>query len=151
MTKSIISELWKSVVGYEGFYEVSNHGNVRSVDRIIEKNGPFGYAPQPRKGKAVISHIDKDGYYRLGLSRDSGRRYFRVHTLVAAAFLGKRPDDCNQINHKDCDKTHNVPANLEWCDGKHNQRHSYQNGTHTLNLHRCPDTGRVIPKRMYAT
>ena len=151
MTKSIISELWKSVVGYEGFYEVSNHGNVRSVDRIIEKNNAFGYAPQPRKGKMMVCPIDMYGYKNIGFRNGGAKKMFKVHTLVAVAFIGKCPDDCNQINHKDSDKLNNTVDNLEWCDGKHNQRHSYQNGTHTLNLHRCPDTGRVIPKYRYAT
>lgn len=146
MTKASITE-WKQVVGYEGFYEVSNTGKVRSVDRPVKGKSNCTYI---RKGKMMVGQIDKYGYYRVGLRRGSGYRCFMVHTLVATAFIGKRPDDCNQINHKNCDKIHNVPANLEWCDGKHNQRHSYQNGTHTLNLHRCPDTGQVIPKYRYA-
>lgn len=146
MNKASITE-WKQVVGYEGFYEVSNTGKVRSVDRPVKGKSNCTYI---RKGKVMISKVDRCGYHQVGLRRGSGRRFFTVHTLVATAFIGKRPDDCNQINHKNSVKTHNVPANLEWCDGKHNQRHSYQNGTHTLNLHRCPDTGQVIPKYRYA-
>ena len=146
MTKASITE-WKQVVGYEGFYEVSNTGKVRSVDRPVKGKSNCTYI---RKGKAMISHVDKCGYPRVGLRRGSGRIFFFVHTLVATAFIGKRPDDCNQINHKNSVKTHNVPNNLEWCDGKHNQRHSMKNGTHTLSLHRDTETGRNTPSYVYA-
>lgn len=150
MSKSIVpKETWKSVVGYEGFYEVSDHGRVRSVDRILNSTSNVGNpCLMPRKGKAMTLGRDKNGYRQVGL-RNGGRKWFRVHHLVLNAFVGEMPDDCNQVNHKDCDKANNRVDNLEWCDGKHNQAEAYKNGIHTLNLHRCPDTGQVIPKYKY--
>lgn len=154
MTKASITEQWKPAVGYEGFYDVSDQGRIRSVDRIIEKNNAFGYAPQPRRGKMRKLGLDRYGYPRLSMHKEGVKTYAHVHKIVAEAFIGLCPDGCNQINHKDSDKLNNTPANLEWCDGSHNQLHSFKSGTHTLNLHRCPRTGRVLKKgtkRSYIT
>lgn len=140
-------EKWIPVVGFEPFYEVSNHGRIRSLDRVRNSVNLGGDYSCIRPGKMLKPQLDKYGYFRLGLTDHNGDRTDRlIHRLVADAFIGLCPDNCNQINHKDSNKTNNVPINLEWCDGKRNQRHSYRNGTHTLNLHRCPITGRVLKK-----
>ena len=138
MSKSSVT--WKQVVGYEGYYEVSDQGSVRSVDRTVKGKGGSKYL---RKGKRMALKIDRYGYPCIGL-RNGSRGFFTVHTLVARAFIGKRPDDCNQLNHKDSDKTNNTPANLEYCTGSHNQRHAYQAGTHALCTDRNPETGRMM-------
>jgi hypothetical protein len=147
-----MTEKWEPIEGYEAYYEISDQGRVNTFERERKLCNLYGPYIAIYPGHLMTPKLDRYGYLRIGLTGEDGKKkYFMMHALVATAFIGRRPDDCNQINHKDCDKTHNVPANLEWCDGKHNQRHSYQNGTHALNLHRCPDTGQVIPKRMYAT
>ena len=155
MTSDIIPR-WLPVVGLEDFYEVSDIGLVKSkgrkinVESCLMKNGVFRPAhvrSYPRK--IMVQKIDRYGYNHVHLRVSEIGINFTptVHKLVAQAFIGRCPNVKNQINHKDSDKTNNHPDNLEWCNGSENQSHSYANGTHTLNLHRCPKTGRVKPKK----
>lgn len=113
-----MKEIWKEVKGYEGLYEVSNLGNVRSINRII-KNKFY-------KGKILITKIDKDGYLQLGLSKNGTKKYFRVHRLVAQAFI-PNPSNLPQVNHKDEVKDNNNVKNLEWCDNKYNSSYGTKN------------------------
>ncbi len=147
MTAKIISEEWKSVVGYEGFYEVSNRGDIRSLDRIRQMFNLGGYYERMWPGKALKQRLSKYGYFRIGLTSDDGiRTDHSAHTLVANAFIGTCPKNKSQINHKDCVKTNNRPENLEWCTNSENHKHAYANGHQALNNHRCEKTGRMLPK-----
>lgn len=122
MSKNI--EIWKPVVGYEKFYEVSSLGRVRSLDRIYP-NGRI------RKGELKKLTMDKKGYLIVGLSKNSHRQIFKVHRLVAQAFL-PNPNNLPMINHKDENKQNNMiwinedgsidygKSNLEWCTAKYN-------------------------------
>ena len=140
-------EIWKPIPGLEDYYEASSYGRIKSLPRMRQQcnlGGPYERL-WPEKIKTL--GMDRWGYLSTCITDHEGTKRKRfVHHLVAEAFIGEMPEDCNQINHKDCDKTNNRPENLEWCDGKKNQRHSFKNGTHSLNLHRCPITGRVLPK-----
>ena len=112
----MIEEIWRPVVGYEGLYEVSNTGIVRSLDRYDNRNC-F------RKGK-VISLLKKGeyGYIQVNLCYN-GKLYKKyVHRLVAQAFL-PNPDNLPEVNHKDEDKTNNSVDNLEWCDRSYNLKY----------------------------
>ena len=109
-------EEWRPVVGYEGLYEVSNTGRVRSVDRYI-KNGHSSY--RLHKGKVISLLKGEYGYIQVNLYYN-GKNYKKyVHRLVAQAFI-PNPDNLPQINHKDEDKTNNRVDNLEWCTAKYN-------------------------------
>jgi hypothetical protein len=120
-TKSA-SEKWADIPGYEGYYEVSSLGNVRSLDRAIPHPK---YGVQRRKGKPMQPRPDKDGYLSVKLRRDGSGRAWRVHILVAHAFLGKRPEWSTMINHKNRAVADNRVENLEWADASLNQRHRY--------------------------
>lgn len=119
----LIKETWKSVCGYEGFYEVSNMGNVRSVNRY-SKDGKF------LKGKNLKQGFCTSGYKHVVLCKDGIKKDMMVHRLVAHAFL-QNENKYNEINHKDENKCNNIVSNLEWCDRVYNN--SY-NGVSARNL-----------------
>lgn len=101
-------EIWKQIVGYEGQYEVSDLGNVRSVDRI-DSHGV------PRRAQQIKASVNcRSGYLDVGLSRDGKKRRFKIHVLVATAFRGAKPSAQHQVRHLDGDKTNNAALNLEW-------------------------------------
>lgn len=107
-----MNEEWRPVVGYEGLYEVSNTGRVRSVDRYVKTcYGSY----RLHKGKVLSPGIRPDGYLVVSLQY----RMFRVHRLVAQAFL-PNPDNLPQVNHRDENPGNNNVDNLEWCTAKYN-------------------------------
>lgn len=103
-------EIYKSlsVIGYP-MYEVSNLGNVRKAST-----------------KQLLKFQDDGGYYRVSLSCNCKQRHFRVHRLVAIAFI-PNPDNLPEVNHKDKCRTNNVVSNLEWCSGRYNLEYSNLN------------------------
>lgn len=120
---SIVDEIWKDIPDYEGYYQVSNLGRVRSVDRRVS---------HPRSGfitlkgcilKPAISRL----YYGVNLSVNSVTRSVPVHTLVARAFLGANPDRLT-INHIDGNKLNNRADNLEYCTHLQNVAHAIASG-----------------------
>ena len=109
------SEIWKDVVGYEGFYKVSNKGNVYSVER---KN-PAGI----RCGGLILRLTQhKRGYIQVSLRRDGVMKTKKVHRLVAEAFI-PNPNNYSEVNRRDEDKSNNVVENLEWCSRKYNMNY----------------------------
>lgn len=109
-------EIWKDVEGYEGYYQVSSLGRVRSVDReIVYSNGKVHLF----KGRILIARQDKDGYLSVILSKNNKIKGYRVHRLVAQAFI-PNPDNLPCVNHKDETPFHNNVDNLEWCTIRYN-------------------------------
>lgn len=112
------NEEWRSVVGFEGYYEVSNFGEVRSLDRVVTmKNG----VKRITHGKKLTQgrYNSKSNYRAVILCKNGKSKKESVHRLVAMAFL-PNPDNLPEINHKDEDKQNNRADNLEWCDRKYN-------------------------------
>lgn len=119
MNRQLEIEYWMDVDEYEGLYEVSSLGKVRSKDRIIEySNGSI----HRMKGRMLKPATSKKGYLRVALSKDSKMKSYTVHRLVAQAFIDN-PYGLKEINHKNEDKTDNRVENLEWCDSKYNNNY----------------------------
>lgn len=112
-------EEWRKIVGYEGLYEVSSLGRVRSLDRYL-KNGHCSY--RLHKGKVLSPAKNTNGYFSVCLQ---GKR-FMIHRLVAQAFI-PNIDNLPQVNHKDEDKANNSVDNLEWCDNIYNMNYGTRN------------------------
>lgn len=107
-----MNEMWKPIKGYEGYYEVSNLGRIRSLDHV-DKMGRF------YKGQIRSNQNSSNGYKQVCLSKDGEKRIARVHRLVAEAFVDN-PNSLTEINHIDEDKANNVASNLEWCTRAYN-------------------------------
>lgn len=117
-------EEWKGIKGFGGFYEVSNLGRVRSVDRtFITNNCHGGRTPRTLKGKLLQPIDNGNGYYYVNLKCDGHRKNCYIHRLVAEAFCDN-PNKCKEVNHKDFDKHNNRSENLEWCERKYNVDYS---------------------------
>lgn len=106
-------EIWKPVIGFEGLYEVSNLGNVKSLPR------------KRCKGKVLIPHINK-GYEYVHLCMNGNTSYVKVHRIVAMAFLQSIPNKTH-VNHIDGNKLNNSADNLEWCTPSENLKHAREN------------------------
>jgi len=118
-------EIWKDIVGYEGFYLVSNLGNVKSIDRYVKHNyGDLSRRIQKGGNRNLIFNSDK--YYCVTLSKNGKHKTFTVHRLVAIAFL-ENPLNLAIVNHKDGIKTNNHYTNLEWCTTQQNTQHATEN------------------------
>lgn len=117
-------EIWKDVIGYEGLYQVSDLGRVRSVDRYIKRNDGI---IQHRKGKIILQTKNLDGYMQVKLCKDGKSRTVRVHRIIAESFI-PNPDNLSDVNHIDCDRTNNIVLNLEWLSFKENIKHSHKKG-----------------------
>lgn len=114
--------IWKPVKDFTGIYEVSNHGQVRSLTRVI-KNGLN--TTRLIKGQNLKLKIDNNGYPVVSLNKEHKAKTKRVHRLVCEAFL-ENPSNLSDVNHKDGNKKNNHISNLEWCSRSYNIEHAYR-------------------------
>lgn len=129
-----MSEVWKDIPDYEGSYQVSNMGRVRSVDRVVTyKNGRI----QKHKGR-VLKPGNNRGYERVVLYNDNGYNNKSVHRLVLETFKPHVNMIDLQVNHIDGDKLNNHLTNLEWVTGLGNISHAYDTGLITNIGERSP-------------
>lgn len=116
-------EIWKDVIGFESYYQISNFGNVRSKDRLVKcRNNSFA----KKIGKVKKAGIT-GGYKVVLLSKENTEKGIGVHRLVAIHFIDN-PENKKEVNHKDGNKLNNHVDNLEWCTRSENGQHSYDNG-----------------------
>lgn len=109
-------EIWKDIDGYEGYYQVSSLGRVRSLDRtVVNRNGVERF----QRGKILIPALNGHGYYFVVLSKNNKQKDSVIHRLVAKAFL-PNPDNLPQVNHINEVKTCNRVDNLEYCTQQYN-------------------------------
>lgn len=117
-------EIWKSISGYEGLYEVSSKGRVKRLKRdIIYKDGRNYH----KKERILKGSLDSYGYLQVGLRNAKGRyKILLIHRIVAVTFI-PNPDNKPQVNHKDEIKTNNCVENLEWVTHKENMNYGTRN------------------------
>lgn len=111
-------EVWKDIIGYEGRYQVSTFGNVKSLDRLVKN-----YIATGKELKKIDSH----GYLAVSLSCFGKIKTISVHRLVAIAFIENR-ENKKEVNHINGIKTDNRIENLEWVTAKENSQHAYKIG-----------------------
>jgi hypothetical protein len=122
--KKYTDEIWKDILHYEGLYQVSNFGRVKSLKRMcISKNN----SQRIVKEIFLKQRMDRYGYVKVAPNKDDKAYQKTVHRLVAIAFI-PNPNDLPEVNHKDGDKTNNHVDNLEWCDASYNQLHAIKLG-----------------------
>ena len=126
-----MEEIWKDIQGYEGLYQVSNLGKIKSLNRISCINRQL-------TGKILNPIKQISGYYSIGLSKNAEVKLFLIHRLVAEAFI-PNPNNYPCVNHKDENKQNNFvwvnkdgtvdleKSNLEWCTVKYNSNYGTRN------------------------
>ena len=121
-------ETWKDIKGYEGLYQISNLGRIKSLRKKIKNNGAFGKRKIITKNEKIVSsYKNKDGYSVVQLYKNNKRKLKLVHRLVAEAFI-PNPNNYPYVNHKDGNKANNCVDNLEWCNNSMNQLHAFSKG-----------------------
>ena len=119
-----MEEIWKDIEGYEGLYQVSSQGRVKSKCRYV--NNRWGNNKKPVNEQILKPKTNKGGYYSVNLFKDGKYKTRLVHCLVAKAFI-PNPDNLPQVNHKSEVRTENFVENLEWCDSKYNNNYGTRN------------------------
>lgn len=113
-------EEWRDIPGYEGYYQVSNIGRIKSLDRWIKRSdGKMHF----ERSRIMALSKSSNGYLQVNLRKNGTFKRFNVHRLVALAFI-PNPYNLPQVNHKDENKQNNCVENLEWCTVKYNMEYS---------------------------
>lgn len=121
-------EEWIVIPGYEGYYEVSNLGNVRSLNRVVIRSDGRSKSVV---GKNMKSFTSNNGYVKIHLLKNSVQKSHYVHRLVLNSFLNNIKSNELTVNHKDGIKTNNSIFNLEWATQKENNIHAVKTGLTT--------------------
>lgn len=116
-------ETWRPIDCYEGLYEVSSLGRVRSLDRYIDAIDKYGNTLHLFFSSRILKQWHMlNGYVKVELHKDGKGKQYLVHRVVAQAFI-PNPDNLPEINHKDRNIANNIVSNLEWCDRLYNIRY----------------------------
>lgn len=141
-----MKEIWKDVEGYEGCYQVSNFGRVKSL----------GNGKTHNSSERILKGNNIKGYLVVNLSKEGNKKQYLIHRLVAQAFI-PNPNKLLQVNHIDEDKTNNKVSNLEWCSAKYNMNYGtrtqrvVENNTNHPNKSKkviCIETGKIYVSTM---
>lgn len=152
-------EVWKDVVGYEGYYKVSDKGRVRSLARVCT-NESDAKSNRNIVHRLIPSFVTDRGYSEVSLSKGGHTRRAFLHRVVATAFIPNPENKCD-VNHIDGNKQNNSVANLEWATRRENIRHAIRTRlmhpettsavASTSRSCRCIETGKVYKSRMEAS
>ena len=139
-------EEWKDVVGFEGYYQISNLGNIRGLDRKVKSSrSKSGF--RTVKSRKIKTHIDKYGYVSVRLRKEGKTKAFTIHRLVALAFI-PNPNNFPSINHIDENKLNNNVQNLEWCTVRYNNL--YNGRQNRINLKQQLNNKNSKPVQQYS-
>lgn len=122
-----MKEVYKDITGFEGYYQVSNFGNIKSLDRYINQINHLVLTKRHVKERILKHKIKANGYPSTHLIKGSIEKYYSVHRLVAIAFI-PNPKHYPEVNHIDGNKENNTFSNLEWCTSKYNHEHAKKTG-----------------------
>ena len=143
--------MWKPIKNYEGLYEVSSSGEIRSTDRVVAT--AINHSDSRKiSGKLLKQNRKRNGYLTVDLAKNGKVKTTLVHRIVAETFLPEAPG-CKYVNHKDGVKTHNSVSNLEWVTSKRNRQHAVENQLARFTQSReimCRENGIVFPHALYA-
>lgn len=120
-------EIWKDIFGFEGLYQVSNLGHVRSLTRTVEQMNRGGMCKTTYPSKMLRPTTTPNGYKQVRLSKNNKQIHKNVHRLVAETFI-PNPNSLPQVNHIDSNKSNNMVSNLEWVNNSGNQKHAFKFG-----------------------
>ena len=138
-------EIWKDIKEYEGLYQVSNLGRVKSLPRLVTQWNRFQNITYSIPEKILSLQI-VNNYYSVKLSKKGKIKSYRVHRLVAEAFIDN-PDNLPEVNHKDENKLNNNIDNLEWCTRQYNN--TYNNHNAKINAKKRKKVICVETKQIY--
>lgn len=142
---------WKTIKGYEGLYEVSDNGEVRSLDREIPAKIKH-VEKRVIKGKILKQGMKRNGYKTVDLCKDGKVTTTLVHRLVAEAFVANS-ENKNFVNHIDSNRTNNCANNLEWVTSSENRKHGIYSGNVVFRQTkkvRCKETGKIFEQAKIA-
>lgn len=131
-----MTEEWKDIEGFDGFYKISNFGRVKSVG-----------GSSKRKEKIRSLSLTRDGYEKVRLVHNGKDRTMRVHRLVAEAFI-PNPDGKDTVNHIDGNKQNNVVSNLEWANRSEQMFHAYDLGLKTSRMGSDNSNAKLTPEEV---
>lgn len=143
-------EIWKDITGYEGLYQISNLGRIKSLERKVKDN--YGY--RIVREKILNCRKQKNGYLAVYLYKNGKQKTIKVHRLVAYAFVKNDSLFNNEINHIDENKLNNCASNLQWCEHIYNMNYgtrteraskSNTNNPKFSKRVKCLETGIVYP------
>lgn len=113
-------EIWKDIKGWEGYYQVSSKGRIKSLARLVYRSSDIHGIPQPER--ILKLHLQNSGYLFICLQKDGYKKWYTIHRLVAIHFI-PNPDNKPQVNHIKSVKTDNNVENLEWVNNRENSTH----------------------------
>ena len=127
MKEITLKEEWKDIKDYEGYYQVSDLGKIRSVDRFVvhSKNGNKAF----KKGKVFAVGFTNKALI-VALSKNGIKKSFLIYRIVAQQFI-PNPENKPEVNHKDGNRLNNKVSNLEWMTRSENEKHAYDTGLYT--------------------
>lgn len=128
--ESVEKEIWKDIPGYEGYYQISNTGNIKSLDRfIVKKNGAKVFL----QGKYVSVSVHKHGHHVVRLWKENNTKLYNLYRLLALVYISN-PENKKEVNHIDGNRMNFDLKNLEWVTASENMKHAYVNGLSKCNF-----------------